>query len=144
LEEVRRSVAALRAGSAEEKPFLERLEGLIAECRDAGLIVRFYREGEIPSLTPQTELALYRTLQEGLTNVRKHARASRVDVSLAHDEKSVRLEIRDNGVGLAAQAEGADKFGLLGLRERAELLHGSLVVGSNPGGGMKLEMKLPL
>jgi two-component system sensor histidine kinase DegS len=89
-------------------------------------------------------LALYRTLQEALTNVRKHARASRADVLLEYREKCVRLEVRDNGVGFSKPEDDEEKFGLRGIRERVELLQGKMEIGTDPGGGVRMMVELPL
>ena len=84
---------------------------------------------------------MYRAVQEALTNVRKHAHASRVDVRLDYaDPDGVRLTVQDNGVG-TAEADGG--FGLLGLRERAQLLGGTLQVTTAAGRGLLLELEVP-
>lgn len=144
LTDVRKSVAALRAGPLDDLPFLDALKNLVAECQEAGLVAHLHLEGEARALSPQTELALYRTAQEALTNVRKHARASRVDISLAFTPDTVRLEIRDNGIGLDLEAKSNDTFGLLGIRERAEILHGTVALQTAPGDGFRLVLEIPL
>jgi signal transduction histidine kinase len=86
-------------------------------------------------------LALFRGVQEALTNVRKHTQATRVEVELdflAAD--TVRLSVSDNGGGAETLSGG---FGLVGLRERAQLLGGELCVNTVPDGGVQLEMRLP-
>jgi signal transduction histidine kinase len=143
LADVRRSVAALRADPMGEKPFLDAVQALIDDNQEAGLLVSLHWEGAVRPAAPQTELALYRILQEALTNVRKHARASRADVVLEYGGQTVRLEVRDNGVGFSDAEEGEEKFGLRGIRERAELLQGRMEIGTNPGGGVRLMVELP-
>jgi signal transduction histidine kinase len=143
LADVRRSVAALRADPMGDKPFPDAVRALIADSQETGLMVVLHEEGEARSASPQVDLALYRSLQEALTNVRKHARASRADVTLAYGEKSVRLEVVDNGVGLSNSEDGADRFGLRGIRERVDLLQGRMEVGAGPGGGVRLMVELP-
>jgi len=92
-------------------------------------------------LSPQAGIALYRAAQEGLTNVRKHARASRVDLILDYgDVSSVRLIVRDDGVG-AQQTNGG--FGLIGLRERVHYLGGELCIHTTDGQGFALEVRVP-
>ncbi|MBN1438968.1 MAG: sensor histidine kinase [Anaerolineales bacterium] len=144
LADVRRSVAALRADPLGERPFWEAVQALIAENEEAGLLVSLRREGSARPAAPQTELALYRTLQEALTNVRKHARASKADVTVEYLQNSVRLEVADNGVGFSSAEDGEEKFGLRGIRERAEILHGTMEIGINPGGGVRLAVELPV
>jgi signal transduction histidine kinase len=91
--------------------------------------------GQERSLPPQAAFTLYRAAQEALTNVRKHALASRVDMRLEYRPDCVTLTISDNGIGAAETAQG---FGLLGLRERVALLGGTLQVSTAPGQGFTL------
>ena len=78
-----------------------------------------------------------RSIQEGLTNARKHSRASRVDLSLDYDDpQRVRLVIKDNGVG--AESVDSGGFGLLGVRERVQLLGGAVQIETGPGEGFSL------
>lgn len=144
LADVRRSVAALRADPMGEKPFLEAVKALIADNQEAGLLVSYNQVNSPRASAPQTELALYRTLQEALTNVRKHARASRADVILEYRKENVRLEVSDNGVGISDAENDEEKFGLRGIRERVELLQGRMEISASPGGGVRLMVELPL
>ena len=144
LADVRRSVAALRTDPMGDKSFREAVKALIEENREAGLMVNLRMEGAGRNAPPQTELALYRILQEALTNVRKHARASRVDVALDFGEAMARLEVVDNGVGLSQPEDGDEKFGLRGIRERVEILRGTMAIADNPGGGVRLTVELPV
>jgi signal transduction histidine kinase len=144
LADVRRSVAALRADPIGEKPFLEAVKTLITDNQETGLLVSYKPTGSPRVASPQIELALYRILQEALTNVRKHARASRAEVTLDFRETSVRLEIQDNGIGFSNAENDEEKFGLRGIRERVELLKGKMEIGANPGGGVKLMVDLPI
>jgi signal transduction histidine kinase len=90
---------------------------------------------------PKEELTLFRAAQEGLTNVRKHARASQVMLTLDYEAPGrVVLTVQDNGIG-AAQAEGG--FGLLGLRERVQLLGGDIHIDTAPGRGLSLSVAVP-
>jgi signal transduction histidine kinase len=87
---------------------------------------------------------LYRILQEALTNVAKHARAGEVFVSLRVAGTLAALTVRDTGVGLAAEAPDGKRLGILGMRERAELLDGRFVLKSEPGRGTTVEVVIPL
>jgi signal transduction histidine kinase len=92
-------------------------------------------------LTPQADLTLYRAAQEALTNVGQHAGASRVNVTLDYRApESVLLLVEDDGVGDSNSGEG---FGLLGVRERAQLLGGEVRVRTETGKGFRLEVELP-
>jgi signal transduction histidine kinase len=82
-------------------------------------------------------------MQEGLTNIRKHARAARVDITLDYgDNERVRLVVRDNGVGDSPDGRGSG-YGLLGVRERTHLLGGEVRIRSAEGQGFTLEVELP-
>ncbi|HLB63226.1 MAG TPA: sensor histidine kinase [Anaerolineales bacterium] len=142
LADVRRSIAALRASPIDERPLPEALEALVEECRAAGLFAALAVSGSPRRISAQAERALYRAAQEGLTNVRKHARASRCDVQLDYGGSSVRLIIQDNGVGAGENTEPPG-FGLLGVQERAELLGGRVSIASMPGLGFRLMVELP-
>lgn len=142
LGEVRRSVATLRASPIEGKSLPELIEGLVGECRVAGMIAEFTLNGEHRSLSMPQKHTLFRTAQEGLTNVRRHARASRVDVLLGYESESkVWLHIEDNGVGIDPD-ELVTGFGLLGIRERVQLLGGKVRLESVPNQGFILEVEL--
>lgn len=89
--------------------------------------------------------ATFRILQESLTNVGRHARASRVDVRIAREHERVVLTVRDDGVGFdPAQPRKSASFGLAGLRERAYLVEGELKIESSPGHGTTIEVRIPL
>ncbi|MBM2848666.1 MAG: putative Histidine kinase protein [Anaerolineales bacterium] len=143
LADVRRSVAALRASPTEDRPLPEALAALAAENRASGLLTELAVTGAPRPLPPQTELTLYRAMQEGLTNIRKHARAARVDITLDYgDNERVRLVVRDNGVGDSPDGRGSG-YGLLGVRERTHLLGGEVRIRSAEGQGFTLEVELP-
>ena len=141
LADVRRSVAALRAGPNDSRPLPEAIGQLVEETRAAGILTQLDVRGAPRRLAPPTEQTLYRAAQEGLTNVRKHARASRADLTLDYTRAGqVRLVIADNGVGAAETTGG---FGLLGLRERAQLVGANVQTSSAPGQGFRLEVEAP-
>ncbi len=139
---VRHSVAALRESPLGDRPLPEAIAALVAETRTAGLVAELDVRGRPRRLEANAELTLYRAVQEGRTNVRTHARASRVDLTLDYDDPAgVRLVVQDNGVGSAAGLNGG--FGLLGVRERVELLGGRVDTDSGPGRGFRLMVVVP-
>jgi signal transduction histidine kinase len=95
-------------------------------------------------LSPVVENAIYRIVQEGVTNAWKHSKSDKVRVTLAQRGDQVRIEIRDWGVGFAVEEVQDDRFGLEGVRERARLLGGSATLNSAPGSGTRLIVKLPI
>jgi signal transduction histidine kinase len=102
-----------------------------------GLAVRFKARGFTSERLPTVvETALYRVIQEAMTNVVRHARATRVDVLAERHGDRVKVMVEDDGVGFEPdKVQRGDHFGLLGLRERAEALGGTLTVESAPGAG---------
>lgn len=142
LSAVRQSVAALRESPTDNRSLIQAITTLVEETRSSGLVVEFEVLGERRSLGTQTKLTLYRVAQEGLTNVRKHAHASRVDVELDYSlPQQIRLFIKDNGVGAATA--NSDGFGLIGMRERVQLLGGQFRIESAVGKGFLLETAVP-
>ena len=140
LADVRRSITSLRADPTTSRPLTETLDGLLKDAGATGMEVDFQVRGPARRLAPQIEFTLYRLAQEGLTNIRKHAQATRVSLQLEYQTDGVCLTLEDNGQG-AGQTEGG--FGLMGVRERVELMHGTLNVQTAPGQGFRLEAKLP-
>src|SRR4051812_3654792 len=140
LAEVRRSVAALRERRT-TPPLRTALEGLAAETSAAGVPTELRVDGPARDLPAESAESLFRAAQEGLTNVRKHAGATSVQVLLRFGADSVCLEVSDDGRGLPGAAPPG--FGLLGLRERATRLGGRLDVAATPGGGTTLLVEVP-
>ena len=141
LARVRESVATLRESPVSNRPLHQAIAFLVEETQSTGIVTEFDVVGEPQALEHKVALALYRAAQEALTNVRKHARASRVDVRLDFQPGQVSLEVKDNGVG-AAEATGG--FGLLGIRERMQLLGGTLEIRTGLGKGFRLTATVPL
>ena len=141
LADVRRSISTLRADPSTSRPLTETLSRLLADTQAAGIQTKFAVAGQPRPLDPQVEFTLYRVVQEGLTNVRKHAQASQVDLSLTYMDHAVLVSLRDNGIG-AEHSRGG--FGLLGLQERVQLVGGALSVSTRPGEGFAVEARIPL
>jgi signal transduction histidine kinase len=138
---VRESVAALRESPVSNRPLHEAIASLVQEAQSAGIVTEFKVAGEPLPLELKVALALYRAAQEGLTNVRRHARASRVDVLLDFQPSQVRLQVKDNGVGATETSGG---FGLLGIRERMQLLGGRMEIHTGAGKGFCLTASVPV
>jgi len=100
-------------------------------------------DASLPRLSDVYNITLYRTLQEALTNVIKHAQASQVWVDLSMDEDQVTLTIQDNGVGLGEQKSGTNGIGLAGLHERITIAGGTLTISSTPKRGTILSAQFP-
>jgi signal transduction histidine kinase len=141
LGEVRRSLGALREPRV-VPPLGTALHDLAAESSEAGLPTSVRVVGNERAIADPAREALFRAAQEGLTNVRKHAGASRAEVVLDYAAAAVRVEVRDDGRGADEHGNG-DGVGLLGLRERAEDLGGRLELGRAPAGGCALVLEVP-
>lgn len=142
LADLRATVAALRAAPEEDMALDTALPQLLAEFEaSTQLRCRLTLPDPMPDLPASHRHTLYRGVQEGLTNVQKHAAASEVRVSLAPAGATWVLRVADNGCG--PRSDGAPGFGLLGLRERAELLGGQAALEAIPGGGSALVVTLP-
>lgn len=98
-----------------------------------------------PPLSRAQATALFRIFQETMTNVARHAGATRVRISLLVEDKALQLQVEDNGRGMPPGAlAGTHSLGLVGMRERASLLDGSLVISETPGGGTTVQVSIPL
>lgn len=146
-DQVRFLAQALRPPALDAVGLDATLEGL---CRDFSRRTQLpidYAGAEVPRISDGIGIHLYRFLQEALTNVGKHAQARRVQVALAYDGEMLNLSVEDDGVGFdVAQtlgAEGRSGLGLLGMRERLDLLAGHLEITSRPGHGTRLVARVP-
>jgi signal transduction histidine kinase len=123
------------------QPGVDRIDELVARVRQTGVEVDLHIEGEQRPLRPAVDLSAYRVVQEGLTNVLKHSDAAWAEVTLRYDPDALAVAVRDDGHarnGAAARGHGLD-----GLRERVELLHGTITAGTRPNGGYELAVRLP-
>jgi signal transduction histidine kinase len=144
LEEARRAIAALRD---EDLPGPARLEHLAADFeQDSNIHTSLQITGTARDLDSETSLTIYRVAQEALTNVRKHANPDRIEVSLRYDPDGIGLTIHDRAESPAAaklpSGSGGGGYGLTGMRERAELLGGSLRADRTPD-GFRVELWIP-
>jgi signal transduction histidine kinase len=146
--ELKATVGVLReGGSAAPRapaPGLAELDGLVEMAARAGVRVEVAVAGAARPLPGTVDLAAYRIVQESLTNVVRHAHASAATVSVRYDPEAVVLEVQDDGSGQNNGAGGEhDGHGLIGMRERATAVGGTLRVGKAPGGGYLVQATLP-
>ncbi|MFI6559754.1 sensor histidine kinase [Streptomyces sp. NPDC050534] len=141
LDEIRRIARRLRPGVLEELGLVSALRSLAAEFTTHGLTVRHSVPGDLPPLTEESELVVYRVAQEGLTNTARHARADRAEVRLRPFGDGVELLVRDNGKGLGRAPEGA---GIRGMRERALLIGADLSLEPGPEEGTDVRLRVPV
>lgn len=127
------------------QPGTGQLEMLAEESRAAGLPVKLHVSGEPVALSESLDLCVYRIVQEGLTNARKHGgpALTSVDVHLAYGDDELSIEITDDGTGPDLWRDAGPGHGLAGMRERVALYSGDLRTGTRPGGGFALTVTLP-
>ena len=145
LAETRRWVRALKPLDLENFDGPEALRGLTSAFGDMGVSTRFRLVGTWPDdLDGEVELALYRTVQEGLTNALRHSQAHRIDVGVTVENDTVAIEIADDGIGMGAvDGDKETGFGLSSLEERFTFLGGILRAGNRPEGGFRLFVRVP-
>ena len=145
LAEMRRLLNAMRSEGDDLEllphPGLDDLDALVADVRATGLAVEVRRHGEPVPLPPGLDLSAYRIVQEGLTNTLKHAHARHAQVDVHYDPAGLRLEVRDDGSGAAANGAG---HGLVGIGERVKIYGGEMTAGAGRTGGFLLRVRLPL
>lgn len=142
LAEMRRLLGLLRADDESmlaPQPGVDALEALVAQARGAGPEISLQVRGEIQDVPNGLGVATYRIVQEALTNALRHAAASRIDIRVVVDG-AVTVEVRDNGVGGDADGGG---YGITGMRERAALYGGKVVVENPREGGFRVWATLP-
>ena len=146
LTEMRRLLGAMRRESDDvdlaPQPGLAALESLLDEVRRTGLRVGLDTEGEPAALPGALDLSAYRIVQEGLTNVLKHAHATQADVKIVHAPNELRIEVRDDGRG-GHPGPGLG-HGLVGVGERVKIYGGEMDAEALNGGGFLLRARLPL
>ena len=145
LQSVRRLAVELRPSALDDfglEPALKRLGRTVSEGGELDVQVEVWLGPE--RLPPEVETAVYRIVQEALTNVVKHAVAERVSIVVTRAPGRITVMIEDDGEGFDPAARRAEGLGLLGMRERVELLDGSFTIESEPGAGTTLVVELPL
>jgi signal transduction histidine kinase len=149
LTEMRRLLGVLREDAGDDQdcapqPGLEQLAELVDSARDAGANVRLLLQGPAVELPAGVDLTAYRIIQEALTNARRHAPGVDVDVEVDYRPGALHIRIRDTGTG-PEQGRLTPGHGLIGMRDRAATVGGSLSYGGGGGGvGFTIEAELPI
>lgn len=144
LAELRATVATLRAPLEADLSLPKALQRLAQSFEAAtGITMHLMLPEQMPPLPDAHRLALFRSAQEALTNVQKHAHASDAWLQVTRQDGRITLTVTDNGVGIPGPV-GESGFGLRGLRERAIRLQGELVVEPRAGGGTQVSISLPI
>ncbi|WP_328649945.1 sensor histidine kinase [Amycolatopsis sp. NBC_00348] len=145
LSEARRAVQALRPEPLAESRLPEALSDLAGRVAEtSGVAVRTETTGDVRPLLPEVEVTLYRVAQEALANAEKHAKASRIGLTLSYSDDVVLLDVVDDGVGFSPGDRGdGTGFGLAAMRHRVQRVAGTLSVESTPGGGTAVNAQVP-
>lgn len=150
LSELRRIIFDLRPMTLDDLGLVPTLNRYLEKYQKAGdFAVLMDIKGKEARLGASAEVALFRLVQEALQNVKKHARAARVKITLDFSPSQVVAVIEDDGVGfdqakIRRETAGKDSFGLLSMRERVELLNGSFQIKTAPGSGTRIVASIPL
>lgn len=146
------AIGSVRQITSQLRPSLREGFGLAATIEDYVKRFRLQAGVECNLALPEEELpldanqsaTLFRILQESLNNIAKHAQASRVRITLARRDKTLLLEVEDNGAGFDTSVHNERSFGLIGIRERAMMMGGKARISSTPGKGTRVSVTLPL
>jgi len=145
--DVRESIVDLRTLPGPARPFEEVLREYVDRWKEqAGIEATLVVDGDL-ILPPGTELQLVRIIQESLTNVRKHARATKATVEVHRGEGNLLLLVQDNGMGFIQEARSRSvfpRFGLATMKERAESIGAGFSIESATGGGTRVRVEVPL
>ena len=147
LSQLRRTLTALRHGENAETPTdpapgLADLDKLVASTKHAGVLAIVETLGMPRPLPGEIDLAAYRIIQESVTNVVRHSGARTCRVRVEYDEGAVAITVADDGHGVLGS--GGTGFGMVGMRERVSLVHGTFSAGPRPGGGFLVSATLPV
>jgi signal transduction histidine kinase len=127
------------------QPSLQQLQKLVADMENSGLQVEVKIEGEKREIPEMVDLSAFRIIEEALTNTLKHAGATKATININYHNSMLILDITDNGHGIVTDSEIASGGkGLIGMRERVNLVNGEFWAGNGPTGGFRVKVKLPL
>jgi PAS domain S-box-containing protein len=150
LDEIHELIYELRPAMLDDLGLTAAISSLVdSRLKMAGVKVSMKTTGKVRRLSPSLEIALFRVVQEAFNNIAKHAHANKAIVSVHFKKDSIKIYIKDNGTGFDVQEFISSKnrsrgLGLLSMRERVELVNGSLVIKSSPGQGAEITIDVPL
>jgi signal transduction histidine kinase len=141
LADVRQSISALRENQEEQGDLLDQIQAILTNAENVGLNVKLSTIGAIRALKPEAHLTFYRAVQESVSNTIKHAAANNFTVLVDYSQpQTMRMVIKDDGIGTDDPNGG---FGLVGMRERVNLIDGSIMINTSKGKGFEIEIDIP-
>jgi signal transduction histidine kinase len=151
LDEIKNTLGTLRPPEFRRRPLVSVVRGLIIQHETlTGMTVNLHVEGDLPPVSLPVKIALYRIMQEALSNAYRHARVDSLEVRLVGDDGWVTLEVVDSGPGFEppplegpSGTEREEHIGLRGMRDRAQLVGGQIKLTSHPGQGTRIQARLP-
>ena len=149
VKELRRAIANLRPLPLEEVGLIDAIRRQTDELGEEKIRCHTEIEGELPELSFTEETTTYWIVQEILTNIRNHSRASEVNLRISFNDTTVSVEVTDNGRGfnpdeVLGSAVSLEHMGLMGMQERARLIGGNLAIHSSPGQGTSIGFTFPV
>jgi signal transduction histidine kinase len=144
LAEIRRLVWALRPPQLAESTLGAAIERIVAQWSESNGVPATCRIDQLPALQPDADVIFLRVAQEALSNVARHAQATRVAVALQCVDGLVLLSVEDDGRGFDTDAVGAGSIGIYGMRERVRRFGGHVLIESSAGAGTNITVAMPL
>ncbi len=149
IDELHKLMSELRPVLLDELGLMAAVSSLVnSHLTAVGVRVSFKTIGKMRRMPPSMEIALFRVIQEAFNNIAKHAHANNANIRVSFKKESIMVSIKDNGIGFdvleAINSKDRPRgLGLLGMRERLELMNGSLTIKSSPGSGTKITIEVP-
>lgn len=144
MDEARGLIGGLTSPLLDESGIVPAVDCLVGDAgRLGGPEIEFVHNFHVERMAPPLERAIFRIVQESLTNACRHSRSKRVRVQLTKEDGHIRIEVQDWGIGFNAERVDKNRFGLQGIRERVRLLHGEINVDTAQGEGTRIAVRLP-
>lgn len=145
LQEVRRIIYNLRPMALDDLGLVPTIRKYLADLEEYHkMTITLSEHGSVDRLDSKYEVALFRLIQESVQNAVKHAAAEQIHVNIRNERNQVSVSIRDDGVGFDLAKKKEKSFGIIGMRERVEMLDGSITINSKIRGGTTVYVKIPL
>jgi len=145
LDEARVLISGLRPPIIDESGIVAAIEHLVCDAQESnGFQIEFTHDVQFDRIAAPLESAIYRIVQESVTNACRHSGSERIEVRLVQQDDQIRMEVQDWGAGFDPEEVPPNRFGLKGIRERARLFGGHAEIGASPGKGTRIAVVLPL